>query len=103
MAPYSSHTGLIYNETAEKFENDKEFLSVIGPKTFALFKDLKQIVAWSKLSEKPLADLLKVLRDFYTPKKNVLTKRYACRNQRQQVGETFDDYILGLKGLACSC
>ena len=116
---YSTETGLQFDETAETFENYEErlmqflaankieqdrrravFLSVVGPKSFALLKDLISPQSFSDVS---LANLLKVLKDFYMPKKNVLAERFTFRSHRQQTGETFADYIASLKGLAATC
>lgn len=91
MALYSTETGLMFDETSETFENYEErlmqflvankiesdrrravFLSVVGPKTFALLRDL---IAPSKVSETEFSDLLKALRDFYTPKKECVGRK----------------------------
>lgn len=57
----------------------------------------------SDCSKKGERDRIKALRDFYTPKKNVLAKRFMFRNHRQKPGESFGDYIANLKRLACTC
>ncbi|KAG5840261.1 hypothetical protein ANANG_G00186940 [Anguilla anguilla] len=119
MAVFSSESGLCFNEANESFtiyeerfaqfieangiEEGKQravFLSVVGPKTFSLLTDL---VAPKKPSETPLADLLKVLRDFYVPKKNVVSERYSFRARKQQSGESLAEYVPALKRLAASC
>uniref|UniRef100_A0A3B3QSK6 Retrotransposon gag domain-containing protein n=1 Tax=Paramormyrops kingsleyae TaxID=1676925 RepID=A0A3B3QSK6_9TELE len=76
------------------------FLSVVGPKVFALLKDL---ISPKTFGEVSLSGLLEVLRNFYTQKKNVLAERFAFRSRQQQPGETFADYIASLKGLAATC
>lgn len=76
------------------------FLSMVGPKTFALLKDLVESV---KLGEGDLGVLWKALKDFYSPKMNVLTERYTFRNQKQLVDKTLAEYIAALKELATTC
>lgn len=119
MVLYSSDIGLQFDETAENFDNYEErlmqflaankieedrrkaiFLSVVGPKTFALLKDF---ISPKQFREVTLASLLESLRNFYMPKKNVPPERFAFRSCRQQSGETFADYIASLKGLASTC
>ncbi|XP_063068247.1 uncharacterized protein LOC134459765 [Engraulis encrasicolus] len=121
MALYSSDIGLQFDETAENFENYEErflqflaannieearkkavFLSVVGPKTFALLKDLISPKQFSEATV-TLKVLLDSLRDFYMPKKNVLAERFTFRSRRQQTGESFSDYMASLKGLASTC
>ncbi|KAI4896702.1 hypothetical protein NFI96_007948 [Prochilodus magdalenae] len=119
MAVYSSETGLCFDESNESFktyeqrfaqfveangiEQEKQravFLSVVGAKTFSLLTDL---LAPKKLSDCTLEDLLKALREFYVPKKNVLSERYSFRVRKQQNGETVAEYVAALKGLATTC
>lgn len=119
MAVFSSDSGLCFNEANESFSTYEErfaqfieangidekkeravFLSVVGAKTFSLLTDL---VAPKKPSETPLKDILKALRDFYVPKKNVLSERYSFRARKQQSGESLAEYVAALKGLAASC
>ncbi|KAI4904821.1 hypothetical protein NFI96_009209 [Prochilodus magdalenae] len=69
-------------------------------KTFSLLTDL---LAPKKLSDCTLEDLLKALREFYVPKKNVLSERYSFRVRKQQNGETVAEYVAALKGLATTC
>lgn len=70
---------------------------MVRPKIFALLKDL---VAPVKPGEAGLGVLLKALRDFYSPKKNVLAKRYTFWNWKQLVGKTLAEYIAALNRLA---
>lgn len=119
MAVYSSETGLSFDESNESFKTYEQrfaqfveangieqgkqravFLSVVGAKTFSLLTDL---LAPKKLSDCTLEDLLKALREFYVPKKNVLSERYSFRARKQQNGETVAEYVAALKGLATTC
>ncbi|ROL49014.1 hypothetical protein DPX16_16629 [Anabarilius grahami] len=119
MAVFSTESGLSFEEASESFmdyeecytqfveangiEEDKRrtvFLSVVGAKTFSLLTDL---LAPKRPSETSLADILKVLRDFYVPKKNVLSERYSFRAQKQLNGESLSEYVAPLKGLASTC
>lgn len=47
--------------------------------------------------------ILKVLRDFYVPNKNVLSERYSFRALKQLNGESLSKYVAPLKGLASTC
>lgn len=69
------------------------FLSVAGSKTFTLLKDL---VAPKKPGEACFEKLMKALRDFYAPKRNVLSKRYIFHSRKQLSGETLAEYIASL-------
>ncbi|XP_035234863.1 uncharacterized protein LOC118206358 [Anguilla anguilla] len=114
-----SESGLCFNEANESFTTYEErfahfieasgieegkqravFLSVVGAKTVSL---LTYLVAPKKPSETPLADILKALRDFYVPKKNVVSERYSFRARKQQSGESVAEYVAALTGLAASC
>ena len=119
MAVFSSETGLCFDESSESFETyeqrfaqfveangiEKEkrravFLSVVGAKTFSLLRDL---LAPKKPSEASYDDIVKALREFHVPKKNVLSERYTFRARKQQNGESLSEYIAALKGLAATC
>lgn len=119
MAVFSTEAGLCFNEAIESFEayeerfyqfveaNEMEhdrkravFLAVVGPKMFALLKDL---LAPQKPGKAKLEELTKALRDFYQPKRNVLSERYFFRCRTQLAGESLAEYIASLKGLAKTC
>ncbi|XP_016094176.1 uncharacterized protein [Sinocyclocheilus grahami] len=119
MAVFSTESGLCFVEASESFtdyeewfaqfveangiEEDKRravFLSVVGAKTFSLLTDL---LAPKRPSESSLADILKAHRDFYVPKKNVLSERYSFRARKQLNGESLSEYVAELKGLASTC
>lgn len=88
---------------ANSIEDDRKravFLAVVGSKTFTHLKDL---LAPKKPGEATLNKLMKALQDFYTPKRNVLSERYAFRNRKQIAGESLAEYIAALKGLEATC
>ncbi len=88
MALYSVETGLVFDEAAESFEAFEERLQ-----QFFIANNIQT----------DLKELLTVLRDFFSPKKNVLAERYTFRNRKQLAGESLTEYVAALKGLASSC
>lgn len=119
MAVFGTETSLCFDKAIESFSTYEEwftqfleaneihsdrkrafFLAVMGPKTFTLLKDL---LAPKKPGEATLEELMKALRDFYAPKRNVLNERYTFRNRKQLAGESLAEYIATLKGLAATC
>lgn len=105
MVLYSSDIGLQFDETLENFNNYEErlmqfldtnkieqqrqkavFLSVVGPKTFALLKDL---ISPKQFSEVNLTNLLEALSNFYMPKRNILAERFTFSELPAAVGRDF--------------
>lgn len=89
-----------FTQFVEANRDEEFFLSVVIAKTFALLTDFLDS---KRRSETPLADILKMLRDVYIPKKNILSKRYSFRAQKQLNGEALSEYVAALKGLASTC
>jgi len=61
------------------------------------------LLAPKKPSQSTYDDIVKALREFHVPKKNVLSERYTFRARKQQNGESLSEYIAALKGLVATC
>ena len=87
------------NKIAEA-EKPNLFLSLIGPKTYKLLKD---ILSPAKPSEKNYAEIAKALSDHYKPRPLVIAERFKFWTAHQGDHETVSQYIVRLKGLSSSC
>ena len=76
------------------------FLSVIGPKNYALLRDL---LAPVKPQEKSLAALFETLRKHFKPKPVIIAERFRFHRRDQASGESIVEYLAELRRLATHC
>ena len=60
-------------------------ISLIGPKTYAL---LKNLISPAKATDKGINDLLKALRDHLSPKPSVIAEKFRFHKRDQRPGES---------------
>ena len=99
-----------YTERMEQFfllnevSSDKKkvalFLSSVGPKVYAL---LKNLLAPSKPSEKSFQDLSKILSDYYEPEPLIIAERFKFNKREQKDGESMQEFYAALRELSKSC
>lgn len=76
------------------------FLTVIGPKSYGL---LKNLVSPGKPCDKSLEELKVLLKNHYTPEPLVIAERFKFHKRDQKQGETVATYLIELKRLASTC
>ncbi|XP_062596796.1 uncharacterized protein LOC134258285 [Saccostrea cucullata] len=89
--------------TANTVDDNKKvpaLLSLVGPKTYALLRDLTA-------SELPKArtykQLTKALKEHYSPRPLVIVERFRFHKRDQQEGESVREYIAALRKLSEFC
>ena len=75
-------------------------LTIIGGKTYAL---LRNLCLPAKPSEKTFDDLVKILKDHYSPKPLVIAERFRFYKRNQQETESIATYVSELKKLSANC
>ncbi|XP_061164934.1 uncharacterized protein K02A2.6-like [Saccostrea echinata] len=75
-------------------------ISLIGPKTYTL---LKNLIAPAKATDKGIKDLLKALREHLSPKPSVIAERFRFHKRNQRPDESVLSYIAELRNLATHC
>ena len=76
------------------------FLTVVGPETYSLLRDLLTPARPSDLKYKELVD---VLKSHYSPKPLVIAERFHFHNLSQKEGESIADYVARLKKASERC
>ncbi len=76
------------------------FLTVIGPKSYGL---LKNLVSPGKPCDKSLEELKVLLKNHYTPEPLVIAERFKFHKRDQKQDETVATYLIELKRLASTC
>ena len=75
-------------------------LSVIGPKIYALLRDL---LAPEKPQDKSVATLSETLRKHFEPKPVIIAERFRFHRRDQASGESIVKYLAELRRLAAHC
>ena len=75
-------------------------LSVIGPKIYALLRDL---LAPEKPQDKSVATLSETLRKHFEPKPVIIAERFRFHRRDQASGESIVEYLAELRRLAAHC
>ncbi|KAK3107500.1 hypothetical protein FSP39_015888 [Pinctada imbricata] len=75
-------------------------ISVIGPKTYTL---LKNLVAPEKATDKTFDALLKALHDNLSPKPSIIAERFRFHKRNQRPDESIFAYVAELRKLATHC
>ena len=83
-------------------EEDKllYFLTLIGPKAYALVKSL---VFPKKPEESTYTEVKDALIKHYKPQKNPVYERFVFYQRNQKAGESISNYVASLKALAGTC
>ena len=76
------------------------FLSVCGPSTYQLIRNL---VAPAKPMDKPLKDLVMLVQNHLTPAPSVIVQRYKFNSRSQKDGESVAQYVAQLRRLSEHC
>ena len=95
ISAYLEHVELFF--TANGIKDKKKvamLLSVIGPKIYALLRDL---LAPDKLQDKSVTHLLEMLEKHYELKPVIITKRFHFHRQDQASGESIAEYLAELR------
>ena len=89
---------------ANEVEDDKKqraiFLSVCGPKTYALLRDLLQP---KKPSETDLKVIVKTLEEHFLPRPNVIVERFKFHSRGRQENESVSMYVAELRKMSEHC
>ena len=88
---------LIANKVAEEEMKRATLLSVIGPRTFKLLRNLL------KPSDKPYSDLVKVLTDHFSPKPSEIVQRAKFYRCSRKPGESIATFVAELCASAEHC
>nr|XP_061833859.1 uncharacterized protein K02A2.6-like [Nerophis lumbriciformis] len=111
IGPFDEHVEQ-WSAYAERFDyfvlandiaNDKvvpTFLSVMGPKTFNLLRDLLQP---TKPGTKTHAETVDVLTQHFSPKPLMLAERFRFHRRNQEEGESVTMFVAALRKLAEHC
>lgn len=75
-------------------------LTLIGPTTYTLTKNLCQP---STIDEKSYKDLVKLLQDHYCPKRSEIVQRYKFNTRNRRPGESIATYLAELRALEEHC
>ena len=75
-------------------------LSVIGPRTFKL---LRNLITPDKPGNKSYEDLVKVLTDHFSPKQSEIVQRSKFYSRSRKPGKNVSSYVAELRALADHC
>ncbi|XP_053960352.1 uncharacterized protein K02A2.6-like [Anastrepha ludens] len=76
------------------------FITMCGAEVYEL---CKKLTTPQLPSQKTYGELMKILSEYYQPKRNKRSERYKFFNAMQEEGETISDYIVRLKFLSQEC
>ena len=91
---------LIANKVTDNDLKRATFLSVIGPRTFKL---LRNLITPNKPGDKSYEDLVKVLKDHFSPKQSEIVQRSKFYSRLRVPGENVSSYVAELRALADHC
>ena len=104
IAQWSSYTERFgYFAVANGITDEKlvlTFLSIMGPKTFNLLRDLLQPV---KPGSKTYEEILDILTNHLSPKPLVIAERFRFHKRGQEEGESVTMFMAALRKLAEHC
>ena len=75
-------------------------LSTCGAETYQLIRSL---VAPQKPTEKPLSDIVQLVRDHHSPPPSAIVQRFRFHSRTQKEGETVAEFIADLRKLSEHC
>lgn len=76
------------------------FITIAGPDIYEI---LMSLTVPDLPSTKPFDELMKLLRNHFTPKKNKRAERYKFYKAVQEEGESLNEFIVRLKSLSQTC
>ena len=88
------------NKVTEDGIKRTTLLSVIGPRTFKL---LRNLLTPEKPGDKPYADLVKVLTDHFSPKPSEIVQRATFYSRSRKPGESIATFVTELCASAEHC
>lgn len=74
--------------------------SILGPDARKVLSNLPTVTTEKR---KDPAEILKALREYFLPTRNVLYERFVFNSATQKPGEKVDEFVLRLRQLAASC
>ena len=91
---------LIANKVTDDALKRATLLSVIGPRTFKL---LRNLITPAKPGDKTYAELVEVLTDHFSPKQSEIVQRSKFYSRSRKPGENISSYVAELRALAEHC
>ena len=91
---------LIANKVTENELKRATLLSVIGPRTFKL---LRNLITLDKPGDKSYDELVKVLTDHFSPKQSEIVQRSKFYSRSRKPGENVSSFVAELRALADQC
>ena len=91
---------LIANKVTDDALKRATLLSVIGPRTFKL---LRNLITPAKPGDKTYAELVEVLTDHFSPKQSEIVQRSKFYSRLRKPGENILSYVAELCALAKHC
>ena len=91
---------LIANKVTEEEMKRATLLSVIGPRTFKL---LRNLLTPEKPGDKSYAELVKVLTDHFSPKPSEIVQRSKFYNRSRKPNESISGFVAELRSIAEHC
>ena len=88
------------NDIATDDKQRAILLSTCGAETYQLIRSL---VAPQKPTDKPLRDIIQLVRDHHTPPPSAIVQRFRFHSRTQKEGETIADFIADLRKLSEHC
>jgi len=88
------------NEIAQAAKKANILLSVIGPKPYAVLRDL---LSPDLPSAKTYQELVDMLKSHYAPEPLLIAERYKFYMRNQKSGESISEYLLVLRKLSQTC
>ena len=91
---------LIANKVTDDVLKRATLLSVMGPRTFKL---LRNLITPVKPGDKTYAELVEVLTDHFSPKQSEIVQRSKFYSRSRKPGENISSYVPELRALAEHC
>ena len=87
----------IANDVTDAGKKRAILLSVVGPRTYKL---LSSLLAPAPPGEKDFGELVKVLKEHYSPLPSEIVQRYRFNSRVRQPGESVAAYVAELRAIA---
>lgn len=91
---------LIVNNVSDEQKKRAMLITHIGPDAYAV---LENLVMPEKPVSKDFKDLVKILKEHFTPKRVVMVERFKFHKRDQKENENMAEYIVQLKKMAKFC
>ena len=90
----------IANDVTDAGKKRAILLSVVGPRTYKL---LSSLLAPATPGEKDFGELVKVLKEHYSPLPSEIVQRYRFNSRVRQPGDSVAAYVAELRAIAKTC